>query len=193
LGQIAGYYQDSSGLEHGFLDNRGTYTRIDPPGSVSTTVTGINNKGQIVGYYEESSGGPAQSFLYSRGTYTVLDVPGATNTLAYSVNDSGQITGFYQDSGGQEHGFLYSRGTYTTINPPGGIGATANRINNSGQVVGYSFGNGIETGFLATQTHQLLTQAIASFSPTALGTGSPLGQVRDDMPGQTDHHLAPPH
>ncbi len=40
--------------------------------------------------------------------------------------------------------------------------------------------------------HSQLLQAIASFSPTALGTGSPLSQVRDEGMRLTDH-LAPPH
>jgi hypothetical protein len=49
-GQIAGYYQDSSGHFDGFLDSHGAYTTINPPGSIDTFVQSINSSGQITGY-----------------------------------------------------------------------------------------------------------------------------------------------
>ena len=66
--------------------------------------TGINNSGQIVGYYDDSSGN-SHGFLYSNGTWTTLDDPLATKgTEAVGINDSGQIVGNYADSSG--NGFL---------------------------------------------------------------------------------------
>ena len=50
-----------------------TYTTIDPPGSTYSVAESINNKGQIVGFYQNSSG-QEFGFLYSGGTYTTLDV-----------------------------------------------------------------------------------------------------------------------
>jgi probable HAF family extracellular repeat protein len=143
------------------------------------------------------NGAHNQGFVYSDGTYTTLTFSGAINTDPLSISAKGQVVGYYDvaDSNGSiiaQHGFLYSDGIYTTIDPPGGTGPTADSINKSGQIVGSSFGNGTENGFLATQTHQLLTQAIASFSPTALGVGSPLSEARDEGMRLTDH-LAPPH
>ena len=52
----SGTYVDSSGTQHGFLYSGGTYTTIDDALGSSTTSTGINNAGQIVGYYTDSSG-----------------------------------------------------------------------------------------------------------------------------------------
>jgi probable HAF family extracellular repeat protein len=46
------------------------YTTIDPPGSLSTTVTDINAKGEVVGYYQDATNGSITSqhgFLYSGG------------------------------------------------------------------------------------------------------------------------------
>ena len=65
-GQIVGLYEDSGGVNHGFLDSGGQYTTIDPPGSISTYADGINAKGQIIGYYDDSSG-IQQGFLDSGG------------------------------------------------------------------------------------------------------------------------------
>jgi probable HAF family extracellular repeat protein len=155
----------------------------------------INDSGQVVGSYQpkgENTAAYNQGFVYSNGTYTTLTFPGAINTEPLSINAKGQVVGYYEvgDSNGSiiaEHGFLYSNGIYTTIDPPGGIGTAADSINKSGQIVGYSFGNGTENGFLATQTHQLLTQAMASFSPTASGVGSPLSEAHDGGMRLTDH------
>src|SRR5262249_20235676 len=112
-----------------------TYTTIDDPAAnsgVGTVATGINNAGQIVGYYVNASG-VYQGFLYSGGTYTALSDPLGTNgTYALGINDSGQIVGYYFDSNHVQHGFLYSGGrTYTDLAGP------AYGINDVGQIVGY--------------------------------------------------------
>ena|SRR5215813_13199057 len=112
-----------------------TYTTIDDPAAnsgVGTVATGINNAGQIVGYYVNASG-VYQGFLYSGGTYTALSDPLGTNgTYALGINDSGQIVGYYFDSNHVQHGFLYSGGgTYTDLAGP------AYGINDLGQIVGY--------------------------------------------------------
>ena len=58
-GLAVGYYQDASGSQHGFLYNTSTglYTYLDDPNVVSTNgveitqITGINNSGEITGFY----------------------------------------------------------------------------------------------------------------------------------------------
>jgi probable HAF family extracellular repeat protein len=53
-GQVVGAYMDSAGLTHGFLFTviSGHYTSIDHPSGVGTTiVNGINDNGDIVGFY----------------------------------------------------------------------------------------------------------------------------------------------
>jgi hypothetical protein len=65
FGQIAGYYVDSNGQDHGFLESAGIYTIIDPPGSIETFAQSINKSGGITGYYESSSGQDL-GFIYSR-------------------------------------------------------------------------------------------------------------------------------
>jgi probable HAF family extracellular repeat protein len=62
-----------------------------------TAATGINNLGQIVGYYLDSNNFQ-HGYLYSNGTYVTLDDPlGSHGTVATGINDSGQIVGFYLD------------------------------------------------------------------------------------------------
>ena len=75
-----------------------SYTIIGPPGSTYTIANGINDKGQVVGFYQGSDG-QDHSFVYSGGTYTTID-PSANSfgSFAKGINDKGQIVGFYEDS-----------------------------------------------------------------------------------------------
>src|SRR5947208_15960974 len=61
-GQIVGFYVDSTGLMHGFLDQNNVFTTIDDPLGTNnplfgnSAATGINNPGTIVGYYFDATG-----------------------------------------------------------------------------------------------------------------------------------------
>ena len=160
LGQIVGRYNDGSG-SHGFLDSDGSYTSLDDPlGIGSTVATGINNLQQIVGNYSISSGSGRGSygFLYSGGTYTTIDAPSDTGIPALGIaatasiagiNDLSQIVGSYIDDN-VEQGFLYSGGSYTTLSDPSGDNRTVvTGINDAGQVVGwYDGADGLVHGFI---------------------------------------------
>jgi probable HAF family extracellular repeat protein len=132
-----------------------TYTTLDDPSAASqaggTTAYGINNAGQIVGFYANAGG--LDGFLLSGGTYTTIHDPLATRgTVAYGINTSGQIVGNYQNGiGSGSHGFLYNPngGTYTTLdNSLGARGTLAFGINASGLIVGtYIDANSRDHGF----------------------------------------------
>jgi probable HAF family extracellular repeat protein len=79
-----------------------TFNTFDDPSALTGTTYayGINDTGQIVGWYYDGSGnGGNHGFLLSGGTYTTLDYPGAISphgtsaTWAYGINDLGQIVG----------------------------------------------------------------------------------------------------
>jgi probable HAF family extracellular repeat protein len=56
------------------------FTQINVPGEVDTVATGINDAGQIVGYFSFTHG-----FLDTGGNFIQIDVPGAffTRTLLH--------------------------------------------------------------------------------------------------------------
>jgi probable HAF family extracellular repeat protein len=121
-----------------------TYTAIhDPSANSGTYPYGINDAGQIVGYYDVVTLEPHipvdhwHGFLYAGGTYITLDYPAAVYTYAYGINASGQIVGTYTN--GPYHGFVYNGGTYTrTLDDPSATSITfAQGINASGEIVGY--------------------------------------------------------
>jgi probable HAF family extracellular repeat protein len=157
LGQIVGYYFDSTGT-HGFLYSGGIYTTLNDPtaGTIFTVPTGINDTGQIVGHYNLSSSNAAHGFLYAGGAFTTIDDPLATfGTSADNINNAGQIVGHYM-AGDNVYGYVYSHGVFSTFSDPAGTMTTPLDINDLGQIVGYynPAGQG-GIPFLATPTPTL--------------------------------------
>src|SRR5213593_2462215 len=102
------------GLAPAAFGSRFTFSTIDVPGAFSTEALGINNAGQIVGFFKDNIGSGQHGFLYDRGTFTTIDVPGADSTIALGINNARQIVGKTSNNTGI-HGFLYDGGTFTTI------------------------------------------------------------------------------
>jgi hypothetical protein len=94
-GDVVGWFEDSSGVQHGLTYIGGTYTQVDYPGSdvAYTVLEGINDKGLIVGQYEDTSGVIHAFELNSKGTFTEIKVPDATSFVqAFGVNNAGFVT-----------------------------------------------------------------------------------------------------
>ena len=79
--------------------NQLTFTQIDFPGAVATVVFGLNDRGQIVGFFGDAPS-VLHGFLLDNGVFTQIDLPGAKLTKAYGINDRGQIVGGFADAGG---------------------------------------------------------------------------------------------
>ncbi len=106
VGEIVGEFADILGGTRGLLaelSDAGTVENVREivvPRSISTTVTGINNAGQIVGNFTRPRGpddppqpDPQGGFVLEGLAFTELDVPGASLTLASDINDTGTIVG----------------------------------------------------------------------------------------------------
>ena len=155
-GTAVGFYMDASGNSHTLTLNQAgnAYIPLTVPGASSTVATGINDEGQIVGYW--TSSGATYSFLLSNGHITSFQFPGGRPTWAMGINNKDQIVGRYLDRSGLMHGFLLSdpippHSVWQSINDPGGIGSTiVNGINDKGDLVGsYIDTSGITHGFEA--------------------------------------------
>jgi len=54
--EIVGFEVDPvTGFQHGYVDINGVPSIFDPPGSVSTTINGVNDLGQIVGFFTDAN------------------------------------------------------------------------------------------------------------------------------------------
>lgn len=152
-GLVVGAYSDSIGTVHGYALYHGMFFTVDNPNASiaefnvnynGTWASGINNSGQIVGYYYDIDGF-THGFLLENGVYTEIDDPNAAptgqwtyqnGTYAYDINNLGQIVGYYYDADANAHGFLLDHGVYTELDFPGAISTQACGINDSGEIVG---------------------------------------------------------
>ncbi len=182
-GDVVGTYIDSNHAYHGFvrLASDGTITEFDATGAPTTvanrgtTVTGINDAGQVVGLYTTGSYDTSSTYYgfvrSADGAFTTLTEPDAGSsenangnkqgTAAMAINASGEIAGFYIDSSNNQHGFVLSAsGVYTSFDPPGSTssgknnvvsGTTPLSIDAAGDVTGfYTDTNLVRHGFVRT-------------------------------------------
>jgi PEP-CTERM motif len=109
-GVIAGFYTDAQGVFHGFIDNGGTFTTLDALGATDTSLLGINNLGQAVGFDilpDMTMHGIVCSV--SLLTCSQVDDPfGIGTTTINGVNDKGQLVGFYVNGADNTIGFVAS-------------------------------------------------------------------------------------
>jgi probable HAF family extracellular repeat protein len=89
----------------GLVLSGGRYTTFSFSDSFETYVTGINQSGQIVGYYADNTAGNDHGFLYQDGRFTAIDYPGALGTAVRGINDRGEIVGSYYGADGTLYAF----------------------------------------------------------------------------------------
>jgi probable HAF family extracellular repeat protein len=112
-----------------------TTIRVPFVGATATVANGINNAGQIVGYFTDGTGDHA--FMDNAGVYSRLPFPPADLRSEAYGNSGTQVVGDFTDDGGL-HGFVdNSAGVgIATINAPGANGTSARGVNAAGTVVG---------------------------------------------------------
>lgn len=109
-GTVAGYYEDSQGVTHGFVrTSDGTITSFDPQGSSLTEATGINDKGEISGWYRDGS--TYYSFVRAAGgTITAFNATKGNEPGMVGLNEKGRVAGWYTMGGDQTAGFVGAPG-----------------------------------------------------------------------------------
>jgi len=83
---------------HSFLLQFGIWQKIDFPGAAQTTVTGINNRGEIFGTYNTVPGGTiatSHQFVLVSGVYTDLTPVLPAGYLVIGIDNRGRLFGSY--------------------------------------------------------------------------------------------------
>ena len=126
-----------------------SFATISYPGSSSTTASGIDIAGRVVGSYVDA-GGATHGFLLNNGDYINLDYPGAMWTAAFGLNNGGQIVGGSGPNATTgRRGFVSNGATYSSLQVPGSVDTIARAINSRGEIVGdYARADGVRHGFL---------------------------------------------
>ena len=106
-------------------------------GELSTTATGINAAGHVVGW-ETGSDDAVRAYIWKAGVQDYLGHLGGGESAAYDINDLGQVVGWARGPLGSKRAFRWVNGTMTGLGTLGGSESQASAINNKNHVVGSS-------------------------------------------------------
>ncbi len=157
------------GATGSFTEAGGVFTNIGVPGATRTVARGINDAGDVVGFYKPSGPSGLQAFIRSGAGYSTFSFAGADATQGTGINDTGSFVGGYM-VGGVQHAFQNIGGVASEISVAGAVAALATGINNSGDVVGYYMNAANNTlGFIAHNN------TVTSFAMPGTTETAPLG------------------
>jgi hypothetical protein len=137
-----------------YSQSGGAFTYINGllPANQNSQAVGINNAGNVVGFYSPTAT-TSIGFLDLGGTISTVDPFASAFTQALGINNAGEIVGFYVDGGGVQHGYTDIGGVFASFDPAGSINTTINGVNDLGQIVGfYTDANDNVIGFVGTPT-----------------------------------------
>jgi pimeloyl-ACP methyl ester carboxylesterase len=116
---------------------KGTFSTFDfpncPTSFCQNGATGINNAGEIVGFFEDADN-ITHGYWEVGGVFHEFDFQGSEETTPYAVNDKGIIVGSVQTSTG-EQGFEFINGQFTLVKCPTGTETFATGIDNAGDLI----------------------------------------------------------
>jgi hypothetical protein len=177
-GEILGAYEGRDRvIRHFVRDGRGRYERLeDPPGGTDVDeYIDINNRGDVVGFYNDDQGATTNGFLRTkRGRFVDIVFPGSVLTGPLKINDRREVVGIYADRAGAVHGFLWNDGRFTTIDVPRASNTLLLANNNGGQMVGsYIDADGAYHGFLRERNGRVRTLPDAPGADPTMGGTQP--------------------
>lgn len=161
----------------------GRFVQITATPTASITAPfGINDSGQVVGFYNEF--GMEHGFSFQNGVVTLIDYPGSILTVATAINASGTIVGYWADAGSVFHAFLRDPlGNFTSFDPA--IDATAvyaTAINTSGEIAGW-YNNSRGAFLYARAVDGTITTITLSGNPFIIGFSTPVLNDSGEMAG----------
>lgn len=140
-GEVAGYYYDSNNYSHGFVrDPSGTVTTIDAPaGYTDLLIFGLNDNGQVTGWYGVGSGSSFVNygFIWQAGSFTTFDgSPTLALTFPQSINLAGTVVG-YSCNNGICDGFVRNPlGAISSLSVSGAYSTEPSEVNAGGTIAG---------------------------------------------------------
>ena len=205
-GNTGGFFVDTAGTTHGFVDNKGIFSVVDAPNTAFNQILGLNDRGVAAGYSSIDPAGQVNQLAYveSHGTFsylTSLFAKGTGNTQATGVNNNNMVSGFYVDANDVTHGFEVNyknphKAKLTTIDFPGATSTQVLGINNKGQLSGvYTDSANQSHGFVDTNGRFQSIDAPMGMGTTTLNGINDKGQVAGffvDGAGNTQGFAASP-
>jgi hypothetical protein len=174
-GVIVGVFRLPGGSNSGFLFRNGKFTELPlpDPDAAFETARGMNNRGDVVGFFALNADGSEHGFLFSRETMSRLDFPGASLTDAWGINNRDNVVGSFVDGSGITHGWLRQSNTYTQIDIPGAVNTVPFGVNDGAVIVG-GFDDAVSHGFLLDQG-----KVMSYDVPVTGNTGTQFNRIND--------------
>lgn len=144
---VVGDFIGKDQLTHGFLLSNGKFTRYDAQKSVSNWISGISNKGSLVGY--AGNQGNTQGFVKIGHKVTLFTYQGNA-TYANGINAANASVGYFiPPPFSAWHGFYRAaNGQMTQLDFPGSQSTSCLGINDNGVITGlYLDSQGVPHGF----------------------------------------------
>lgn len=206
-GSIAGFYGSGNAGDpnQGFLlDQHGTFIAVNFPGEAQTQLTGLNDRGVVVGYfYPTNNGIPVDNqfgFFLKDGVFTAVNDPNTPTTpnagviienQLIGINDHNIAVGFYNDASGASHGYTYNINTgqfSADINDPLAVSTVTAAINDKGNIAGFFTDSaGIIHGFLDQGGHFTTVDAPGATETELLGLNNKGVAIGFDVVGGVTH------
>jgi len=190
-GEVAGTYNDANDTSHGFVRSpKGDIITFEAPGADTTpgfeggtAAQGINDSGEVTGYYEDAAEALHGYVLSPHGAFTDFDALSPTGlTIPVFISADGAVVGYALDRVGQFYSFLRGpNGNLVPFNPPDSCVGTPR--NHCGSEVTYVAASGTSIGNYADDSpnhvHHGLIRTVSgvfsSFNAPGAGTGSEQG------------------
>jgi probable HAF family extracellular repeat protein len=129
-----------------------SFTALEFPGATLTAASGINDAGDVVGWYEKDQ--TMRGFVYRNGEFTTVDYPGAARTQVAGIGADGTLVGAYRWEGEPPIAFhpftVTPTGEFVDISHPDRPYGMAQRILPDGSILGCYHGDDSTTTMFGT-------------------------------------------
>jgi hypothetical protein len=137
------------------------------PGAISTAIMGVNDYGDLVGFYKKSNGSTHGFIWYHQNVVKTIDYPNppqsGLTTIPFGINKARTVMGALWAIGTQypSYGWVWVNGKFSNMDPyepdyppPAACCWSVNGISNNGIITGQTFSHDFNQAWLKEGTDQ---------------------------------------
>ena len=155
-GEVVGFYETTTTCTDadvrvptcptkGFKLVNGTYVKLMVPNSVSTAIMGVNDNGDLTGFYKKSDGSEHGFIWYQTNVVRTIDFQ-PNVTVPWGINSAGIVVGGLWSTGQNgtfpSGGWVWINGSFSNMNPNNGVAPcceSVTGVSNNGILSGLVF------------------------------------------------------
>ena len=161
--ELAGFYLDANGASHAYTYSLSTsaYASVVIGGASSAAATGVNDSGEISGFFTNSTSGKTGGFVRSANGGVITKFKRARHHVHAAARHQQRgrrrrLLQRYRRRAARPLYYTPANGAWLTVDDPSGAGGTVvNGVNNMNQLVGfYTDAAGNTHGMIVTSSHR---------------------------------------